>query len=252
MSHQRVEAGAAGGWYARGWQLFTKNPGMWIVLALLFGIVYFGLSLVPLVGGFAAALLSPALLGGLVHGAGELDHGRPLEVAHLFQAFREPGRASPMLMLGLVPLGAAILSGIVGAIALAGTAGAGMADGGHGPGMGMMAGGATVVLLVAIVIGLVAGALLLFAVPRVMLGLAGPLDAVQESLRAVLDNLGAYIGFAVIYIALAIVAAIPLALGFLVLIPVMAGAVHAAHAQVFGAAPAADTPGGDEDDATVS
>ncbi len=233
MNHQRVDAGAAWRWLVRGWNLFTQSVGFWVVLALLLGIILVVLNLVPLLGGLVGALLMPALFGGLVYGARELERGHALEVGHLFQAFREPGRAGPMLMLGLVPLAAAVLTGVLAAGVMSGTAGTGMASGSGGMGMDMMAGGGLLMMLISLLIGLVSGALLLFAIPRVMFGLDAPMAAIQASFRAVLDNIAAYIVLAAIYFVLAIVAAIPFGLGFLVLMPVMAGAVYAAHADVF-------------------
>lgn len=233
MDHQRVDAGAAGRWLQRGWMLFTRSAGMWVVLALLLGIILLALNLVPLLGGLIGALLMPALFGGLVYGARELDSGRTLGFACLFQAFREPGRAGPMLMLGLVPLGAAALTAVLAAGIMSGAAGGGMATGSGGMAMGMMAGGGMLMMLISLLVGLVSGALLLFAIPRVMFGLDAPMAAIQTSFRAVLDNIAAYILLAVIYFVLAIVAAIPFGLGFLVLMPVMAGAIFAAHAEVF-------------------
>ncbi|WP_070988978.1 BPSS1780 family membrane protein [Halofilum ochraceum] len=225
MNHQRVDAGAAGRWLQRGWNLFTQSAGLWVLLALVMGIIFVVLQFVPLLGSLVGALLMPTLFGGLVYGARELERGRVLELGHLFQAFREPGRAGPMLALGLVPLAAGVMSG---------SAGAGMASGSGGMGVGMMAGGGMLMMLISLLIGLVSGALLLFAIPRVMFGIDAPMAAIQASFSAVLDNLGAYFVLAVIYFVLAIVAAIPLGLGFLVLLPVMAGAVYTAHAEVFG------------------
>lgn len=233
MNHQRVDAGAAGRWLQRGWNLFTRSVGLWVVLALLLGIVLLVLNFVPLLGALAGALLMPALFGGLVYGAREVERGNALEIGHLVQAFREPGRAGPMLMLGLVPLGGALLTGVLAAGVMSGAAGTGMATGSGGMGMGMMAGGGMLMMLISLLIGLVSGALLLFAIPRVMYGLDAPMAAIQASFRAALDNIAAYFVLAVIYFVLAIVAAIPFGLGFLVLTPVMAGAVHAAHAEVF-------------------
>ncbi|MEF8833541.1 MAG: BPSS1780 family membrane protein [Halofilum sp. (in: g-proteobacteria)] len=233
MNHQRVDAGAAGRWLQRGWQLFTRSAVLWALLALVMGVVFMGLHFVPLLGSLVAAIVMPALFGGLVYGARELDEGRSLEFAHLFQAFREPGRAGPMLMLGLVPLAAMVLTGVIAVGVMSGAADAGTASGSGGMGMGTMAGGGMVMMVVSPLIGLVSGALLLFAIPRVMFGLDAPMAAIQASLRAVLDNLLAFIVLAVIYFVLAIVAAIPFGLGFLVLMPVMAGAVYAAHAEVF-------------------
>jgi len=247
MNHQRVDGGAAGRWLQRGWQLFTRSAGLWALLALVMGIVFIALHFVPLLGGLVVAVLMPGLFGGLVYGARELDRGRTLEFAHLFQAFREPGRAGPMLMLGLVPLTAMVLTGVIAAGVMSGAADAGMASGSGsgGMGMGMMAGGGMLMMVVSPLIGLISGALLLFAIPRVMFGLDAPMAAIQASFRAVLDNIAAYIVLAIIYFVLAIVAAIPFGLGFLVLMPVMAGAVYAAHDEVFAdPAAAAASAGG--------
>jgi len=245
MPYQKVEAGAGWQWIAQGWSLFTQSAGNWIVIALIFGILYFVLNFVPFIGGLIATLLTPALLGGMIYGARELDQGRSLEIAHLFQAFRESGRAGPMILLGLLPLIAAMISGALAVALFAGAAGTGMMTGSEDAAMGMMAGGGLAVLGIAILIGLVVGALLLFAVPRVMFAAAEPITALKESLQAVLGNIGAYIVFAVVYIVLAIIATIPFGLGFLVLIPVVAGAVYSANKQVFGeeaGAPAGNEP----------
>ncbi len=234
MAHRHVDAGQGWSWIAGGWGLFTRSAGLWLVTALVFGILYLILTFIPFIGALAAAVLGPVLFGGLVHGAREVDRGRPLEVAHLFQAFREPGRAGPMLVLGLVPLVAAILSGLLAMAIVGGAAGVGAASGSEGAAAGMAAGGAAVIMLLSVVIGLVVGALLLFAIPRVMFGLAPPGRAMAESVQATLANIGAYLVFAILYMVLALVAAIPLGLGFLLLIPVMAGAVYQAHRAVFG------------------
>lgn len=235
MSYQRVEAGAGWTWITQGWDIFMKNPGIWIVLALILFIVYFVLSWIPIIGGLAAAVLGPALYGGMIYGARELDHDRSLEIPHLFQAFRDSDRTVPMILLGLVPLAGAILTGILAAGLIAGTAGTAALTGSSGAAMGMMAGGGIVLFLLTIVIGLVIGALMIFSIPRVMFGVAEPIPALKDSLQAVLGNIGAYIIFGLIYILLAILAMIPFGLGMLILMPVMAGAVYSANKQVFGA-----------------
>lgn len=251
MSHQRVETGAGWTWITRGWDIFMKNPGIWLVLALILGIIYFVLNFIPIIGGLAASVLGPALFGGLIYGARELDHDRSLEITHLFQAFQDSDRTVPMLLLGLVPLAAAIVGGILAVGLVAGTVGTAAITGSESAAMGMMAGGGLMVFLVMVIIGLVVGALLLFSVPRVMFGHAEPIPAVKDSVQAVLSNIGAYIVFALIYIGLAILAAIPFGLGFLILMPVMAGAVYTANKQVFGGSDPTEempvTPAGNRD-----
>ncbi len=219
MSHEQVQAGAGWRWITHGWFLFTRQPGSWIAMALIMIVLYLVLSWIPLLGVLAAAVVGPALFGGLYHGARELDAGRKLEIPHLFQAFRDSNRTGPMLMLGLVPLAAAFISTLFSALLFGGE--------------GMSAFAVLVYLLVTIAVSLLSGAMLLFAVPRVMLGLATPMDAVQQSVIAVRDSLGAFLVLAAIYFGLAIIATIPLGLGFLILLPVMAGAVCAAHKEIF-------------------
>lgn len=224
MSHEQVEAGAGWHWITHGWFLFTRQPGSWIAMALIMIVLYLFLSWIPLLGVLAAAVIGPALFGGLYHGAREINAGRELAIPHLFQAFRDSNRTGPMLMLGLVPLAAAFISSLFSALVFAG-------------GEGLTALPVVTYLLVSIAVSLVSGALLLFAVPRVMLGLATPIDAVQQSAVAVRDNIGAFLVLAATYFGLAFLATIPLGLGFLILLPVMAGAVCAAHEQVFAERP---------------
>lgn len=225
MTHQRVDAAAGWKWIVSGWHLFTRSPGLWVVMAVLFGIIYFVLSWVPFLGPLAALVLAPALFGGMVHGARELDQGRSLDIAYLFHGLRDSSLAGAMLVLGLVPLVAAILTGVL-SVAVIGGAG------------GPTAGAGLVLFLGALLIGLASGALLLFAIPRVMQRQATPMDALTQSAVAVRDNPVAFVMFAATYVMLAIFAAIPLGLGFLVLLPVIAGAIHCAHREVFGDEPA--------------
>lgn len=228
MTHQRVDAAAGWKWIVSGWHLFTRSPGLWVVMALLFGIIYFVLSWVPFLGPLAALVLAPALFGGMVHGARELDQGRSLDIAYLFHGLRDSSLAGAMLVLGLVPLVAAIVTGVL-SVAVIGSAGE------------PTAGAGLVLFLGALLIGLASGALLLFAIPRVMQRQATPMDALTQSAVAVRDNPVAFVMFAATYVMLAIFAAIPLGLGFLVLLPVIAGAIHCAHREVFGDEPAGAT-----------
>lgn len=234
MTHQRVRPAAGWNWITSGWSLFTRSPGLWLVIALIFGVIYFVLSWIPLFGPLAGAVLGPALFGGMIYGARELDAGRTLDIAHLFHAFRESGRAGPMLVLGLVPLGASVLMAVVSVVMVGSLIGA---TGAQDAVTGASVMGGLLFLLISLLISLVTGALLLFAMPRVMLGLATPVDAITQSMVAVRDNLAAFLVLAGIYIILAIIATIPFGLGFLVLLPVIAGAVHAAHREVFGDSP---------------
>ena len=221
MSHAQVAASAGWQWITQGWYLFTRKPGMWVLLALILAVIYILLSWIPLLGPIAAAVLAPALFGGLVHGARELDAGRNLESAHIFQAIRDSSRTGPMLALGMVPLAASVLMTLFTVVMLTGAEGLNPVSG-------------LLYAVIAVGVALATAALLLFAIPRVLLGQAVPFDAIQQSAVAVRDNLGAFLVLIAVYAVLSIIAAIPFGLGFLIVLPVMAGAVHAAHREIFG------------------
>jgi len=61
-----------------------------------------------------------------------------------------------------------------------------------------------------------------------------PMAALQKSFAACLTNFMPFLIYGLIYIGLAIVASIPLALGWLVLAPMIAGSCYASWRQIFG------------------
>lgn len=240
MGFQRVESSRGWTWITKGWEIFMKNPGIWIVLALILGLINIALSWIPLLGGLAVSLLGPAFFGGLVYGARELDHDRSLEIPHLFRAFQDSERTVPMVLLGLVPLTVSLVVMVFAAMFAVGVAGTAMMTGSEKATAGMALGGGLLFFLLVIAGWIISSALLLFSVPRVMFGHAEPLSAVKDSVQAVMANLGAFFVLVLITVGLAILAVIPFGLGFLLLLPVMAGAVYSANKEVFGAADPTD------------
>ena len=73
-----------------------------------------------------------------------------------------------------------------------------------------------------------------FAVPLVALNGAKPLDALKASFAASWANVGALLVYGLIFLVLAILASIPMGLGWLVLAPVATGASFASWREVFG------------------
>jgi uncharacterized membrane protein len=197
-------------WIVGGWNIFMKRPVMWIVLTLIYVVSLFVLNLVPMIGALLAALLTPALVGGLLHGVRELGESRELKPAHLFQAFQDQPKLIQLALLGVVPLIVTLLQkGLVAAPIPQG-----------------------LTALLGLLLSLAAACALLFGIPLVMLGNQQAIDAVQTSLRACLREpvaVGVFMGLALL---LAIAAMIPLGLGLLVYLPVMVGAMHASYRQV--------------------
>lgn len=239
MSFRQVDVSAGWNWYVRGWGLFMKNPGMWLVTALVMMILLAVLSWFPLVGPAAAALVKPALLGGMLYGARELDQGRSFEFTHLFQALQDSKLTGPMIMLGLLPMvvllvfavlfGAALFSAVVGMMLAPKTAGLSGAFG---------AGSFVMLLLLGIPAWIGLFAALFFSIPQVMFGRAEWLDAIKSSLNACLANIVPMLLFVVIFIVLAMLAAVfTFGFGMLLLAPVVVAAMYCAWSEVYGGTP---------------
>ena len=217
MEAKSVEPNAVQSWVVRGWQLFVKNPGMWIFLTFIGLVVDVILALFPLrlLGSLALAVITPALFSGLLYGAAELDNGRSLNVEDLFRGLTDPVKRIPLLKLGVVTVVAAI-PGLIGLLMFKG-------------GMFLTLIGSLIVaaLSVAVVVALI------YACPLVMFAGMDPVEAVRNSIDTCRKNLVPMAVFGGMFLFAAVVAAIPLWLGFLVLLPVTVCAVYASYKDLY-------------------
>lgn len=238
MDARKVSPGRGWGWITEGWTLFMKNPLMWVVMIVLYVVIAVVLTIIPFIGGLAYALIAPALAGGMLYGAAQLEAGGELEVGQLFQAFKNKALTGPMLTLGGLSLVGGLLAALLGGGLMFGSMmgmggmdaleTASPADLESAVGAGLLA------MLVTLVVGAALFALLFYAVPLVMLGGAAPMDAIKSSAAGCVTNWLPLLVFGLIYGLLAFLAAIPFMLGFLVLGPVTVAAVYRSYVEVFG------------------
>lgn len=243
MTAIRVDAGRGWGWIVEGWGLFVKAPGVWIVILLIYLALSVVLSLIPFVGMIAHALLSPVLVGGMLYGSAMQARGEELEIGHLFQGFRDQARMGPLVMLGLISVAGYVLMALVFVVFLGGGMMMGAMMDSTGAGVppeamsGLFVGAGLVALLIVLLIGLGVAMALFYGIPLVMLAGQNAWPAVQASVAACWINMLPLLVFGLIYLVLAVVAAIPLGFGFLVLLPVTVCAVYASYREVFEEAP---------------
>lgn len=217
-------------WFAAGWQLFLKAPGVWVIQALIFFVIITALGLLPFLGWAAAPVALPVLVAGMVAGAQAVDRGETLRVDQLFDGLRR--HAGNLLLVGAFHLLGALLAALIAA-AIGGSA---MLTGmlvGAFAGMGMAAGGMMFGVLVFTVLWVLLMMALWFAPALVMLHDVAPLEAMKLSARACFHNLLAFVVLAALLYVLVWVAMLPAGLGMLVLIPVIAGALYAAWKDTF-------------------
>lgn len=249
MQPQTVEAGRATSWYGFGWRMFMTGPGVWVVMMLLIAVITLILEFIPFVGPLVLSLIFPALAGGLMYGAKEAAEGRSIEIAHLFQGLTDDRTRTPLLILGAVLLGLTILVSIIAIVIIGGSVGIGVftgADGDAADGavaVGALGAGMLLTFIIVVVYGLATFVLLAFSIPLIVFNDVPPMDAVKSSINASLKNVVPLIVFLVIYFVLAMIAAIPFFLGFLVLAPVTAAALYAAYRDIYAASAGASDLG---------
>ncbi len=223
---RKVSAAAAMEWFKKGWQIFMADPVAWVLISLLFLLITIVLMVVPLLGSLVYYLIAPALMAGMLRAAQDSLEGRQVRVEQLFSVLLEPTARQPMLMLGAILVAANFLVSLLGLGAI------GMV-GGH---MGGMAGVGLFGGLLALIVSVLIGAAFFFAPADVLFRNTPPVEAIKRSFSAVIGNIWAMTVFGVIYFLLSIIASIPLGLGWLVLVPVLMGALYMAYQEIYAGA----------------
>lgn len=239
MQLHRIDVSRAMAWYGFGWRTFAQSPGIWIAMMLVLAVIMLILQLVPFIGPLVVSLISPALTGGLMYGAKEAADGRRVEISHVFKGLAEENTRASMLVLGGVMLGLSILFAIVTAIIVGGFIGIGTfgAAGNDANGavlaLGAMGLGVLLTFLITVLFTLMTFAVLAFAIPLVMFEQKSPVEAIKSSVNASLKNALPLTVFVIVYLTLAIIAAIPFFLGFIVLVPIATAAVYAGFRDIY-------------------
>jgi uncharacterized membrane protein len=237
-----LPAGEGAAWWGESWRIFCAAPLPWVGIFVVFVVLSVALVMVPIVGSLVHTVLTPVFAGGVMLGCHALARGRPLTVRHLFDGFQQ-GRFAPLLTLGLLWLAvlfavAIIMVGTVfltlGASGLAAV----MDYGGATPidYAALMSAGAAIFIvgMVAVVVVLLVAMAYWFAPALIVLNGEPPIAALTKSFAASWRNFAAFLLYGLIYIGLAIVASIPLGLGWFVLGPMLVGSCYAGWRTIFG------------------
>ncbi len=233
MEAKNVSAARGAEWFTCGWNLFKQDFGTWFIMFLLFVGIAIVLSFIPFIGTLALSVITPALIAGFMFSASQIDQGNDIEIAHLFQGFKDKSRMNNLLTLGGLYLVAQILLAIilfalVGSNAMMSTGETGDID----P-QTMMTGSMMISMLLVLLVALIIAMAFIYATPLVMLDNMKPVAAVKASFSACLQNILPLLVFGIVYLLLAIIAAIPIFLGFLILLPVSILAMYCSYKSIF-------------------
>ena len=104
---------------------------------------------------------------------------------------------------------------------------------GRPAGMGIAFGGIMLAMLLSLALSVPLFMAMWFAPALVYFNNMAPVDALKASFNACLKNLLVFLVFGVVAMILSFFAALPIGLGFLILIPVLAGALYVAYRDIF-------------------
>lgn len=226
-------AGRGVTWISEGWRLFMRSPGVWIITTIVFFLLWFILAIIPFLGAIVTNLIFPVLMAGIMIGCRRVDESGELTIADLFAGFSR--NAGPLMLLGLLYLAGFVVIMIVVFVLFGASflpvlfrGGADVA-GTIMPSVALMLIGLLVGLLLAMPLYMA----IWFAPALVVFHDMAPVAAMRSSFRGCLHNMGAFLLYSLVLLVLAILASIPIALGWLVLAPVIWGSVYASYRDIY-------------------
>lgn len=225
-----VPAGNGWQWIASGWDLFKRNPGVWILIFIIFAAIVVLCSWVPFIGFVAMYILTPVLIAGVMLGCASLERGGSLEVTHLFAGFRE--KTGSLVVVGLLYLvGIAAILLVVG-LAF-GFSLVPMFMGQEPPQAGSALALALLAVLVMLALSIPLVMAVWFAAPLVALHDMAPVEALKASFFGCLKNVLPFLIYGVILVVLGFFATLLLFLGWLILGPVLLASVYTGYRDIF-------------------
>ncbi|GBG14192.1 uncharacterized protein NMK_1756 [Novimethylophilus kurashikiensis] len=232
MEVKKVTASHGWQWIRGGFDLFRMNPVIWITLFFVYLLLGMVLSLVPPVGPIILNLLAPVFMAGFMLGCQALESGEELEINHLFAGFKQ--NTSQLITVGgLYLVGIIVVAGLV----FVTTGGTVMSEGLHDMAnqheTPEASGGMLLAALLALALLIPLVMAYWFAPTLVIFHGMSAVEAMKLSFNACLNNLGAFTLYGLISMVLFILAAIPLGLGLLVMIPTLTASLYVSYKDIF-------------------
>lgn len=233
MEIHQVNAKQGLQWILSGFYLFRKAPLAWVFVCFSLMLIAITMSLVPLLGKFIFTLISPVFLAGIMLGCKDMEQGRPLDISHLFMAFKT--NPVPLITIGGIYLIGQIL--IIGLVILVG--GSQMTDMllygkrvDESELMGVMSNMLTASLLtLALSIPLMMASW--FSPLLVIFHNIPPIAAMQKSFFACLRNFIPFQLYGITLILLTILSIMPYGVGLVILIPTIFTSIYVSYKDIF-------------------
>ena len=234
-SSRQVSAGNGVEWWTSAWKLlFNRGAtgvwiGMWIIVFILFLVLHWILHWIPFVGWAVTHIGWIVVFGGLMLASRKTDQGTPPAVGDMFAGF---GSALGSLVITAVLLMVAELV-IFGILFVAGAGALFGALSGTTSVMTIFGASSALLLLVGLVLLIPVAMASWLAPALIVLRQQAPVSALKASLAACWGNLGALTIYGLLWIGFAIIASIPIGLGWLILAPLTILSTYTAYRDLF-------------------
>lgn len=229
MEYRKLPATRGWYWIKQGIALYKQSPILWVVLSMIGVLGMIAISSIPVVGEPLSTLLFPVTYAGLLLGCFALEQGEELELAHLFAGFQQHTQA--LVRLGGITLVIQLL--ILGLMKI--TGGEGLVNllmSEQAVSDPQVFTSAIESAGISIFIGLVLFSGLLFATQfapmLVVFGHIKPLQALHTSAWLCLRNIAPLTVYGALMMSLALLATMPMMLGWFILLPLMVTSSYAA------------------------
>jgi uncharacterized membrane protein len=253
MEVKQLPATQGWAWIKQGYALFMKAPLLWVTLVIICFTAAMALSNIPVLGEPLLSLLTPVVLAGLMSGARAVHRGEELELAHLFSGFQH-STSSLVTLGGITLVGQYLIFGVMLMVGGGTLVGIMMS---HDPVtdsniMTQAIEGAGLAVLLGLLLFSVLMTAMQFAPMLVYFNQATPWQAMQLSLQAFIKNVAPMLMYSMTFVLLAILASLPMMLGWLVLLPIVFTSLYASYCDIFPlpveVVPAAPNPFAPSDD----
>ncbi len=227
-----VAAGNGWNWITDAWDLFKDQKGTWIGVFVIFAVLVIASNILPGIGPILLVLFTPVLYGGVMLGCEAQRRGDPLQIGHLFAGFRN--NTGKLIGVGAVAL-LMFAAVFVVVMLIFGAEMARMMIGGKPTPEQMQAATASILLapLIILALSLPIYMAIWFASPLIMFNNLSVGEAIKGSFSGCLKNILSSLVFGVAFLMLAIVATIPIGLGWLVLGPVFLASIYTGYRDIY-------------------
>ena len=219
-------------WIKLAFDLFRAQPVGWISLVAAWVMATLGLSLVPFIGTAIAGILQPGFFGGFVIAARDQEAGKPVGIHQLLAAFQVNGRA--LVTIGSITLLANLL--VVISLGMLGLPLNIAPDAEGVPDMRAYARsleGKEWILILGITLTTTIKAALWFTAAILALNKMPATHAIRWSCYALIANFLPMLVFGTLMTVIFILALLPLMLGLLVAMPIIAIAHYVSYRDTF-------------------